>query len=319
MTCGGTHRSVALSLRRLTKVGLVAVVVLASLAGVAAVVRPGMREWIAFRLRHQIGAPSQTSPAEPFLAHDPPATRLAAAGDVGTGGDDASATGAAMETTEAAGEYDALLLLGDNVYPDGDPGDLDRAVFDPFADVLDGGTRLLAALGNHDVRDGNGDEHAAAIGMPSRWYATRIDDVLVVTLDSTQPDNPDQSAWLDATLASDDATWTIAFMHHPPYSGGYHGSSLDVRDAFSETFESHGVQLVLAGHDHDYQRSRSINGVTYVVSGGAAKLRPASRADFTETAWSTHHFIDIAIWPDRMLVRPIDHEGAQFDSVIISP
>jgi hypothetical protein len=55
------------------------------------------------------------------------------------------------------------------------------------------------------------------------------------------------------------------------------------------------VQLVLAGHDHDYQRSEPIGAVTYVVSGGAAKLRPANRAEFTEVAWSTHHFVDLLI------------------------
>ena len=116
-----------------------------------------------------------------------------------------------------------------------------------------------------------------------------------------------------------DATWIIATMHHPPYSGGYHGSSTEVRAAFSPLFERYGVQLVLAGHDHDYQRSRVISGVTYVVTGGAAKLRPADRADFTEVAWSAHHFVDIAVWADRIELRAIDHAGEVFDTVTIAP
>lgn len=121
-------------------------------------------------------------------------------------------------------------------------------------------------LGNHDVSDGNGDAHAAAIGMPNRWYATEIGDLLVVSLDSAQPDDPDQLAWLESTLRGTDAAWIIATMHHPPYSGGYHGSSIDVRNAFSPLFERFGVQLVLAGHDHDYQRSKPLDGVTYAVT-----------------------------------------------------
>ncbi len=70
--------------------------------------------------------------------------RLAVAGDVGTGGDAAYRTAEAMDRREAESEYAALLLLGDNVYPAGDPDQLGRTVFDPFAEVLDGDTRLLA-------------------------------------------------------------------------------------------------------------------------------------------------------------------------------
>ncbi len=245
--------------------------------------------------------------------------RLAVAGDVGTGGDAAYRTAEAMDRREAESEYAALLLLGDNVYPAGDPDQLGRTVFDPFAEVLDGDTRLLAVLGNHDVDEGNGDAHAVAIGMPSRWYATVLDDILVVSLDSTRPADPDQLAWLDTTLAESDATWRIATMHHPAYSGGYHGSSHDVRAAFAPLFERHGVQLVLAGHDHDYQRSRPLGGVTHVVSGGAAKLRPTDRAEFTEVASSIHHFVDLAIWPDRMEVRAVDQAGEVFDDVTLAP
>ncbi len=283
------------------------------------VLRPDARQYVSFRLSDQIGAPADAEALEPFPSDDAPAVRLAVAGDVGTGGDEERRTADAMDALEEERPYDALLLLGDNVYPDGDPAELDRAVFDPFAGVLDDGTELLAVLGNHDVENGHGDDHAAAIGMPSRWYATRIDDVLIVALDSTRPDDPDQLAWLEQTLATSEATWTIATMHHPPYSGGYHGSSTGVRDAFAPLFERHGVQLVLAGHDHDYQRSQAIDGTTYVVSGAAAKTRPAGRADFTEVAWSTYHFVDLAVWPDRLSLRAINQQGQVFDAVSLSP
>lgn len=84
----------------------------------------------------------------PETSSDSPAVRLAAAGDVGTGGEAAHRTGAIIDEQEALVEYDALLLLGDNVYPNGDPAELQRAVFDPFAPVLDDGTELLAVVGN---------------------------------------------------------------------------------------------------------------------------------------------------------------------------
>lgn len=303
--------------RRLV-VGSIVVAVVVLCGAVVLVARPSIFGRVDYELTSdRIGAPDLVSTLPSIPASEPVPVRIAAAGDVGTGGDAEYRTAREIDRLEHNSEYDALVLLGDNVYPNGDPDELQRAVFDPFADVLDGGTKLLAVLGNHDVRDGNGDAHAAAIGMPGRWYATRIDDVLVISLDSTRPDDPQQLAWLETTLETSDATWTIATMHHPPYSGGYHGSSLDVRHAFSPLFERFGVQLVLAGHDHDYQRSRPQDGVTYVVSGGAAKLRPANRADFTEVAWSTHHFVDLIVWPDRMEVRAVNHAGELFDSVTL--
>lgn len=244
---------------------------------------------------------------------------LAVAGDVGTGDQAAHRTAAVIDRYEVEDPYDALVLLGDNVYPDGDPKELGRTVFDPFAGVLDGETSLLAVLGNHDVDDGYAAEHAATIGMPDRWYATTIGNTLIIGLDSNQPENPDQREWLAETLRSSDARWKIAAMHHPPYSGGSHGSSLDVRSAFSPLFEQYGVQLVLAGHDHDYQRSEPINDVTYVVSGAAAKLRSAGFDEFTEVALSRLHFLDVTASSDRLTVRAVDQEGLLIDSFVLDP
>ncbi len=250
-------------------------------------------------------------------ASDGEVVRLAAAGDVGTGGTEEYDTAAAMDALEGSVEYSALLLLGDNVYEDGDPSKVDEVVFAPFAGVLDGGTKLLPVLGNHDQDSGFGDAQAAALGMPDRWYSTSIGDVLIVSLDSTRPDDPDQLDWLTSELAGSSARWTIVEMHHPPYSGGAHGSSLDVRDAFSPLFEEYGVQLVLSGHDHDFQRSQIINGVTYIVSGAAAKLRDAHRADFAEVAFSTYHFVDISVGADSIDVQAVDQQGQVLDRVSI--
>lgn len=292
--------------------------IIAVVAVGAAALRADVRQWVAFQFEDTVGEPTETFAAPPIDPDRPPLTRIAVAGDVGTGEDAAYATGAAMDVREGSVEYDALLLLGDNVYPNGDPDQLDRTVYQPFADVLDDSTQVLAVLGNHDVRDDNADAHAAALGMPARWYATTIDDVLVLSLDSNQPDNPDQLAWLETTLANNDATWIIATMHHPPYSGGYHGSSDNVRNAFSPLLEAHRVDLVLAGHEHDYQRFQPVNGTTYIVSGAGAKLRPAARAEFTEVAWSTHHFLDINIYPDEMTVTAINHDGEAFDAITLT-
>ena len=301
------------------RIGAVVVVAFVVSVGAALAARPDIGRTLNYWLTSDgIGVPDVTLPLVASSLSDPPSVRIAIVGDVGTGDEIAGRTGAAIERVEADAEYDALLLLGDNVYPKGDPNALPETVFAPFAGVLDGGTQLLAVLGNHDTEDGHGSDQAAAIGMPGPWYATQIGDVLIVALDSNRAEDPDQLEWLESTLAGSDAPWIVAMMHHPAYSGGYHGSTMDVRAAFTPLFEQYGVQLAFAGHDHDYQRSVPIGGTTYVVTGGAATLRSANRASFTEVAWSTYHFVDLSVWPDHVEVRAIDQELQQFDAFTLT-
>lgn len=294
-------------------IGLTLGVVL--VAGAIALAQPNVRRWLDFRLTDKIGAPPPGEPYVPFTSADLPDVRFAVAGDVGTGGEAEQRTADAMDATEGDMEYAALLLLGDNVYPNGDPAKLSQTVFEPFAGVLDGGTELLAVLGNHDVRDGHGDAQAEALGMPSRWYSTHVGDVLVIALDSNQPSNPEQLAWLESELQHDTSPWTIAILHHPAYSAGEHGSDMSVREHFSPLFEQYGVDLVLSGHDHDYQRSTPIEGITYVVSGAAAELRDTDSASFTAVAWSTYSFVDLAVYDDHIELQAIDQDGLVFDRV----
>lgn len=264
------------------------------------------------------GWPTPPAPVYPGDDGDlPPAARFAVAGDVGTGSPAEWATAELMAVAEEAGSFDALLLLGDNVYPHGDPGRLDDTVFDPFAEVLDDQTRLIGVLGNHDVELGNGPGQVAALGMPGRWYATSFGDVLVVVLDSTQPESPAQQRFLETALAGSTATWKIVGLHHPPYSAGSHGSDMPTRLAFESIFIEHGVELVLAGHDHDYQRTDPIDGITYIVSGGAAKIRPTGTAEFSAVSQSVLHFVTIDVWSDYLVVTAISREGL-VDRVVLS-
>ena len=269
--------------------------------------------YVSAYFSNNIGAPTTTSSPIAINIDDPPLAHLAVAGDVGTGGAEEYRTASAMDALEQSTPFDALLLLGDNVYDNGSPDAVGERVLQPFASVLDGRTQLLGVLGNHDIRDGNGPAQAAALGMPALWYSTVVGNVLVVALDSNQANNPEQLSWLMTTLAGDRPTWTVVIMHHSAYSAGRHGSDEAVQDNFVPLFEQHGIDLVLSGHDHDYQRSKPINGVTYVVTGAAAKLRPAGRADFTEVSWSTFSFVDLVAYDDRLVGQAIDHDGRAID------
>lgn len=273
------------------------------------------RQTISY-VTHLKGGPSTTWPYE---LHDPPAEfHLAVVGDGGDGGARIDATGAAAGQIAEQEPYDGLLLLGDNVYPAGDPAKLPDTVFEPFAEVLDGGAELMAILGNHDVMKGRGDEQMEALGMPGRYWAEEHGDVLIVGIDSNEIEDPAQLRFLEDTLASTGATWRIVAVHHPPYSAGYQGSSTDVRETLAPLLERYGVQLVLSGHDHDYQRSVPIDGVTYVVTGGASGTRRTGEDDFTAVAYSWHNFVDIAITGDRLVLRAVGQDGSVFDEVVLT-
>ena len=258
-------------------------------------------------------------PPPPALLDAPPegATRIAVAGDVGEPSHALDATVTAMMATAGERPFDGLVLLGDNVYPFGHPDLVEPAVHEPFAPVLGQGTPLYAVLGNHDVHLGNGDEVAETLGMPARWYEQRIGPAQMIAVDSTQPDHPEQLTWLDAVLRAPAAGPRIVALHHPPYSAGWHGSSRDSRRSFVPLFRRHGVDLVLGGHEHDYQRSRPIKGTTYMVSGAATHLRPTGRARFTASSAALHHFLDLWATGDSLHVRAVGHDGAAFDAATI--
>lgn len=284
--------------------------------GVVAVLMLFFRRQTFSYLTHWKGGPSRT---EAWVDHSPPPDlRLAVAGDTGDSGRGLDGVAAAMDAIEGGDDYRALVLLGDNVYPDGEVERLDETVFTPFGPVLDGDTELLAILGNHDVLGGRGDEMMETLGLEGRTWSRELGEVLLVGLDTNDFD-ADQVEWLDETLAASDATWKLVAMHHPPYSAGYQGSSVDIRDAVAPVLERRGVQLVMSGHDHDYQRSREIEGVTYVVSGAGSGTRRTGTDDFTAVSYSWRHFLDVAVHPDRLVVRAVDAERRVMDEFTLEP
>ena len=111
----------------------------------------------------------------------------------------------------------------------------------------------------------------------------------------------------------------VVALHHPPFSAGYQGSDRATRRAFASTFARGGVDLVLSAHDHDYQRSHPIDGVTYIVSGGTARARFTAARAFTAASYRVRHFVEVAVFADRLVVRAIDQQQRVFDELVLSP
>lgn len=258
--------------------------------------------------------PPHTQPAAVSSATE---TRIAIAGDTGTGpGSPIDATVTAMVEQDRLRGYDAAVLLGDLVYPEGDADAVASRFTGVFAPITGLGAQLLPVLGNHDYESDEQSQILTKLGRDRSWYAEDVGIARIIVLDTERVDDPEQTAWLADTLAAPTtADWTIVAMHRPAYSAGYHGSDEEIQRAWVPLFEKHDVPLVLAGHDHDYQRSRPINGVTYVVTGGAAKLRRAGHEDFTAVSTSTLHYSDLLLERDSLTLRAIDQNGLQFDAL----
>jgi calcineurin-like phosphoesterase family protein len=260
-------------------------------------------------------APTQTPSASPTSTG--PVVRFAIAGDTGTRNESEARTAKRMVVDGEKDAFEALLLLGDIVYEVGDSALTRRSVSEPFAGVLKT-AKLIPLLGNHDVQSGEQQDILRQLGRDSAWYVEQVGPVRVIVLDSNRV-NDQQTAWLRDVLAEKQpsGTWTIAAMHHPAYSAGEHGSALNVRRRWSPLFEAANVPLVLAGHDHDYQRSRPQNDVTYVVSGAGAKLRKVGRKSFTAVSTSTRHYLDLRVFEDRLVGRAVAQDGRIFDKFTI--
>jgi hypothetical protein len=203
-------------------------------------------------------------------------------GDSGTGGDGSFRAEHVREAYRQFGgtrPTDVWLMLGDNAYPFGRDSDYQTALFDTFPTFLRN-TNLWPTLGNHETYAGEPIPYfniftlpteGEAGGIPSgteHYYSFDYGPIHFICLDSQssnrQPGSP-MLMWLESDLAATQARWVIAYWHHPPYSHGSHNSDTEVeliemRQYALPILESYGVDLVLCGHSHSYERSMFIDG-----------------------------------------------------------
>lgn len=214
-------------------------------------------------------------------------TRIWAIGDSGTADASAAAVRNAYLAYPDADSTDLWLMLGDNAYDDGTDLEYQQAVFDMYPSLL---RRFVVwpTLGNHDERSADsGTESgvyydifdlpraAEAGGISSgteAYYSFDFANIHFICLDSEDSNRLPPGAmmtWLENDLASTTQDWIIAFWHHPPYTKGSHDSDdagdssgrlRDMRIYALPILEAGGVDLVLCGHSHSYERSFLLNG-----------------------------------------------------------
>ena len=119
-------------------------------------------------------------------------------------------------------------------------------------------------------------------------------------------------------LAATDARWIVAVSHRPPFSSGTHGDDRQVQEAFLPLFRRHGVDLVLSGHDHHYERSRPVDGIVYIVTGGGGRgTRAVGENETAAFAERVAHFVYVTVDHHRLELHAIDARGKVFDGLRI--
>ena len=180
-------------------------------------------------------------------------------------------------------------------------------------------------LGNHER---NAQYYYDFFSLPAgggkeneQWYSFDYGNTHFVCLDSNDRRSKEQLAWLEDDLerASKQAQWIVVVFHHPPYSSGSHGSQFATMPNWLNAFEAFGVNLVINGHDHQYERSFR-NGIWYIVSGGGgAPLRKVNSKPnpYQVYAESTYHFCRIRIDGPHLTFDMIRPDGSVGDSFVL--
>jgi hypothetical protein len=217
------------------------------------------------------------SPVKLALPLKDGSVKFAVIGDTGTGSSKQHEVGDMMVQYHRAFPFEFVLMLGDNMYGGESAKDFQTKFSNVYDYLLAGKVKFYAALGNHDEELQTNYEHFNMNGK--EYYRFKKGNVAFYALNSNYMDKK-QVKWLEDELAKDMSEWKVAFMHHPPYSsGGKHGSDKQLREIVEPIFVKYGVNVVLTGHDHFYERVKPQQGIYYFVAGASGKLRSGDLKD----------------------------------------
>jgi len=245
--------------------------------------------------------------------------KFAVIGDSGTGDANQYRLAKVFTDVHQRFSYEFVLMMGDNMYGGENARDFQRKFEIPYKPVLDKGIEFYASLGNHDST--NQRMYKLFNMNGERFYTFKPKDgIRFFALDSNYMDRT-QLQWLEKELAASGSDWKVMYFHHPIYSsGGRHGSDTALRDQLEPLFLKHGVDVVMAGHEHFYERLKPQKGIHYFISGGAGKLRRGDvGGDYTAKAFDQgFHFIMFEIDGDQMHFQAVSDQGKTVDSGMIT-
>ena len=276
-------------------------------------------------------APDDVLEAEAWTVTEDSLT-FAVVGDTGTGGRNQMAVAQAMVDAYKVRPYPVVAHVGDISYYGSAADRWEEVVEEPYASLADAGVEFEVAVGNHELEEEISEEAnqeivaiIERIGEEGHFYSQVYGPVEFFIVDSSTPlitgnAAEDQREWLEGALAASTAKWKIAVHHHPPYgSGPKRGSNITVREAVEPLYVEYGVDLVLTGHDHFYERTTPQQGIVYIITGAGAKVSDIGEdADFTAFAREGLQFMIIEVDGNTLRGEALDEDNVVFDSFTIT-
>ena len=286
--------------------------------------------------------PDDRPPTELELAGAPV---LVGAGDIavcGTSGD--LATGRLVDSLvrfdSAKGKPTVVVTMGDNAYPSGPEGverDFERCFGTSW-----GKPRVLNVIrpspGNHDYDSGSGQPYFEYFGDRAgpagkgyysydvgKWHVVSLNSELLFRRGSADQAK-EQEDWLRADLKSHPTLCTLAYFHRPLFSSGVYGATDEVRGLWDIMYNA-GVDLVLNGHEHHYERflpqtpagvADSVRGIAEIIAGtGGGDLRRIRKELAPNSVAQVHgHFgvLKVLLGDDGYVHSFLDTDGGVWDS-----
>jgi hypothetical protein len=203
--------------------------------------------------------------------------------------------------------------------------------FDPMRGLAEY-VPIYPCMGNHEQ---NAIHYYNYSSMPDSegevYYSFDYANAHIIALNSNSRDAPfqrgeAQTEWLIADLkANQDKQWIIVFFHHPLFRCHPTRGITSQRWVWQPIFDEYGVDLVVNGHDHYYQRTYAIGsyagepqkGVYHLISGGGgAGTYPIVPKIHAAARRRIHHVTVMDVQDDRIVGRAIDIDGTVFDSFV---
>jgi hypothetical protein len=245
---------------------------------------------------------------------------LLAVGDIGS----CNASNDDLVGKLAASLPGTVALIGDIAYETGSARDYANCFNPTWGSLLD---RLRPAPGNHDYETRGAAGYFSYFGagagtLGEGWYSYDLGAWHVIALNSEcgaiEGGCGKESVeldWLRADLAAHPAQCTLAYWHHPRYSSGLHGNNA-MTERFWAALSDAGADLILSGHDHDYERLSPVGGIrSFVVGTGGRSLYawPGSPGPYTEVrANDTYGLLELTLRPADFSWRFIAAAGGSF-------
>lgn len=260
-------------------------------------------------------------PAGAPVADPPGVWKFAAVGDYGV----ATKMQEHIVQNIHRGNPELVVTTGDNVYPTGRWEDYARN-FDPPQYMSSVAKRFpfMPSLGNHDLYMDDlrpyfghfphlkGNPYYTFIHKNAQFYA----------LDGDQDLRPGsaQHAWLKKELAESKSKWKIVYLHYPMHSSKPMSEVKEIREAVEDLMAKYNVKLVIAGHEHTYERSKPIKGIVHIITGGGGQTAfgfTSAVPDKTAYRKKEYNHVEVSVGDDALVVRAIGEDGNVFDTSVI--